>query len=111
MFYVIVILMLVGYVLICSEHFTHVNKATVAMFAGIVGWILFVCMGTHFVTDIHGADYLAFLQGRMPESMLTKQFIRDHVFFQHMVDLLSVVMYLPFSSRFMVASVKGFSLG
>ena len=94
MFYVIVILMLVGYVLICSEHFTHVNKATVAMFAGIVGWILFVCMGTHFVTDIHGADYLAFLQGRMPESMLTKQFIRDHVFFQHMVDLLSVVMYL-----------------
>ena len=26
-------------------------------------------------------------------------------------NFLSVVMYLPFSSRFMVASVKGFSLG
>lgn len=94
MFYVIVFLMLVGYVLICSEHFTHVNKATVAMFAGVVGWILFVCMGTHFVTEIHGGDYAAFLDGSLPDSSRTKMFIRDHVFFQHMVDLLSIVMYL-----------------
>ncbi len=56
----IVILMLVGYVLICAEHFTRINKATVAMFVGVVGWIL----------------------------------IRDHMFFNHMVEICSIVMYL-----------------
>ena len=33
----IVILMLLGYVLICTEHITHINKATVALFCGVCG--------------------------------------------------------------------------
>ena len=33
----IVVLMLIGYALICVEHITHLNKATVAMFCGVVG--------------------------------------------------------------------------
>ena len=36
----IVIVVLLGYVFMASEHFTHVNKALVAMFCGTVGWIL-----------------------------------------------------------------------
>ncbi|MBR4757920.1 MAG: sodium:proton antiporter [Bacteroidaceae bacterium] len=41
----IVALMLLAYALIASEHLTHINKATTAMFAGVVGWILYLCSG------------------------------------------------------------------
>ncbi len=37
---VIVIIMLVAYVLIATEHLTGINKAGIAMFAGVLGWIL-----------------------------------------------------------------------
>ncbi len=38
----IISLMLLAYLLIASEHLNHINKATTAMFAGVVGWILYV---------------------------------------------------------------------
>ena len=39
----IVTLMLLGYLLICTEHITRINKATVALFCGVWGWVLYVC--------------------------------------------------------------------
>ena len=51
----IVILMLLAYLLIASEHVTHVNKATTAMFAGITGWILYLCSGVDQQTAVHDA--------------------------------------------------------
>lgn len=94
--------MLVGYALICSEHFTRINKATVAMFAGVVGWILFMCTGTSFIQDIHSAEFSEYLSANTgmfqeyPQGFMsqTKAFIRDHVFFRHMVELCSIVIYL-----------------
>lgn len=52
---VIVILMLLAYLLIASEHVTHVNKATTAMFAGVVGWILYLCSGVDQQAAVHDA--------------------------------------------------------
>lgn len=39
--------MLLAYLLIASEHLTHINKATTAMFAGVVGWILYIIYMGH----------------------------------------------------------------
>lgn len=44
---VIIALMLLAYLLIASEHLTHINKATTAMFAGVVGWILYIIYMGH----------------------------------------------------------------
>ena len=52
---VIVILMLLAYLLIASEHVTHVNKATTAMLAGVVGWILYLCSGVDQQMAVHDA--------------------------------------------------------
>ena len=38
----IVTLMLLGYLLICTEHITRINKATVALFCGVWGWVLYI---------------------------------------------------------------------
>ncbi len=66
----ILCLMLLGYMLIASEHMHHINKATVAMFAGVVGWILFI---------IGGAD---------------KEVVANEVFVRYSAYICNVVLYL-----------------
>ena len=67
----IIVLMLLAYVLIASEHIIHINKATTAMFAGVVGWILYII----YVGD-------------------DKQAIAEGVFVQYSAYLCSIVLYL-----------------
>ena len=67
----IVVLMLLAYLLIATEHVTHINKATTAMFAGVVGWILYII----YV----GPD---------------KAEIAEHVFVRHSAYFCSIVLYL-----------------
>jgi hypothetical protein len=56
MTYAILSIILIGYVLIAYEHITHINKATIALFAAVVGWVLFMITGSEFVTRMHGAE-------------------------------------------------------
>ena len=67
----IITLMLLAYLLIASEHVNHINKATTAMFAGVVGWILYII----YV----GPD---------------KGYIAETVFVRHSAYFCSVVLYL-----------------
>ena len=67
----IIVLMLLAYLLIATEHVTHINKATTAMFAGVVGWILYII----YV----GPD---------------KAEIAEHVFVRHSAYFCSIVLYL-----------------
>lgn len=87
-------LILLSYVLIANEHITHINKATIAMFAGVVGWILFVCTGTDFVMKMHEAEFAVFADGAVRTSLLVKQFIASHVFIRYGAALCSIVLYL-----------------
>ena len=66
----IITLMLLAYILIASEHLNHINKATTAMFAGVVGWILYLC------TDID------------------QTYVAEHVFLGHSAYFCSIVLYL-----------------
>lgn len=68
---VIIALMLLAYLLIASEHLTHINKATTAMFAGVVGWILYIIYMGH-----------------------DKAAIANDVFPQHSAYFCSIVLYL-----------------
>ena len=53
MAYIIVSIVLVGYLLIATERLTNMNKAAVAIFIGTVGWVLYICYGTDFVMSQH----------------------------------------------------------
>ncbi len=58
---VILTILILAYVLIATENVTKVNRAAVAIFAGTVGWVLYMCFGMDFVTSEHLADYSRFL--------------------------------------------------
>ena len=54
---IIVSILLLGYLLIATEKLTNVNKAAVAIFAGTVGWVLYICWGSDFVMREHQGRY------------------------------------------------------
>lgn len=90
----IVILMLIGYVLICTEHITRVNKATVAMFCGVCGWVMLICVGPQYVEAHHSSEFTDFL-GSAPYSIAAvNRFIYRDLFAGHMLQFCSIVMYL-----------------
>lgn len=86
--------MLLGYVLIASEHITHLNKATVAMFCGVVGWVLYMCTGNTFVQAFHGEEFQEFLAGAPYTLEASKDFIASHIFLRYFGQMGSVVLYL-----------------
>ena len=48
---VILTILILACVLIATENVTKVNRAAVAIFAGTVGWVLYICFGMDFVTN------------------------------------------------------------
>ena len=91
---VIVSILLISYVLLATETITKVNKAAVAMFAGTIGWMLYICYGTDFVTNLHAQEYSAFLAGAEPNSSNVKLFIADNIFLKYVGYGCEVVLFL-----------------
>ena len=91
---IIVFMLIMGYLLIATGHLTGVNKAAIAMFIGTVGWVVYICWGTDYVTDMHPDDYLAFLNGAEPTSDAVKYFIHENVFLYYVGRAASIVMFL-----------------
>ncbi len=90
----IVVVILLGYLFIATEHVTHVNKAMVAIFCGTVGWVLFMCTGTSFINVLHAEEYLAFLDGAEHTVPLSKVFISEHIFLSYVGQIGGLALYL-----------------
>lgn len=90
----IVVVILLGYLFIATEHLTHVNKALVAIFCGTVGWVLFMCTGTSFINVMHHSEYLGFLGGAGHTVLLSKEFIAEHIFLRYVGQVGELVLYL-----------------
>ena len=91
---VIVVILILAYLLIATEKLTKVNKAAVAVFAGTVGWILYICFGTDYVMSQHSAEYTDFLNGAVPTSMAVKEYIAQNVFLKYVGKAAEIVLFL-----------------
>lgn len=91
----IVITLVVAYVLIATEKLTNINKAAVAIFAGTLGWVLYVCYGTDFVMSQHYSDFFDFIgSAAQPNSTAVKQYIAKNVFLPYVARAAEVVLFL-----------------
>ena len=91
---IIAILMVAALVLIAFSPLTSVNKAAVAMFAGTLGWVLYVCFGSDFVLAQHPADYLDFLSGTKANSIAVKEYIASNIFIRYVGKASEIVLFL-----------------
>lgn len=88
------VMMCVCYILIATEHITHINKAATAMFAGVVGWVLFMLTGTEYITSQHASEWMAYLGSESADWKHTHEFITQYVFMRHAGYICQLVMYL-----------------
>ena len=93
---VILTILVLAYVLIATENVTKVNRAAVAIFAGTVGCVLFVCFGMDFVTSEHLADYSRFLHLGDADSTSTtvKYYISRNIFLPWVGRAAEIVLFL-----------------
>ena len=91
---VIVVILLLAYILIATESVTNVNKAAVAIFAGTVGWVLYICYGSDFVMSQHPSEYLNFLDGMSANSIAVKKYIASNIFLKYVGRSSEVVLFL-----------------
>lgn len=91
---VIAVILIIGYVLIATENFNHINKAAVAMFIGVCGWILYMCNGSNYVMSEHADNYLDFLNGMPSTSSTVKDFISQNVFLKYITNSCEIVLFL-----------------
>ena len=91
---IIISILIVGYMLIAMGHVTKMNKAAIAMFAGTVGWVLYICYGADFVMSQHPREYSDFLSGAAATSANVKQFIAQNIFIKYVGKGAEIVLFL-----------------
>lgn len=94
MTFFIVAILLVGLLLIATENLNRMNKAAVAMFMGVLCWLLYIVGGEGFVVSEHQADFLAFLSGRAADANLVKDYIAHFIFGKYIASAAEVVLFL-----------------
>lgn len=91
---IIVAILVIAFVLIATENITNINKAAVAIFAGTVGWVLYISFGTDFVMSQHASGYTDFLAGAVPTSTAVKQYIARSIFLKYVGRASEIVLFL-----------------
>lgn len=91
---VIVTILLLGLLLIATAPLTKMNKAAVAVFAGTVGWVLYICWGADFVMKMHSSEYIDWLSGANATSIAVKQYIAQNIFLKYVGRGAEIVLFL-----------------
>lgn len=90
----IVAIVVTAYALIASDRFTRINKATVAIFAGTLGWVVYICFGADFVDSQHPDEYFDWLSGAVSTSDVVKQYIAENVFLPYVARAAEIAFFL-----------------
>ena len=91
---IIVAIFLISCLLVATERVTNVNKSAVAIFAGTVGWVLYICWGTDFVMHEHEAEYIDFLNGAVATSTAVKHYIAENIFLKYVGRAAEIMLFL-----------------
>ena len=91
---IIVVILLLGYVLIATSGVTRINRAASAVFAGTVGWVLYICYGTDYVMSQHPHEYFNWLNGANATSVAVKQYIAENIFLGYVGRGAEIVLFL-----------------
>ena len=91
---IFIVILLLGFTFIATAFFTKINRAAVAMFMAVVGWILYICYGSMFVIDQHPRDFLLFLMGDTPSAENVKLFIAQNIFVKYVGVVAEVVFFI-----------------
>lgn len=91
---ILVAILVACYVFVATERLTNINKAAVAIFAGTLGWVLYISFGADFVDSQHAEGYALFLNGMAPSSVHVKNYIMQTIFLPMVGRCAEIVLFL-----------------
>ena len=91
---VIVAFMLIGFVLMSTEQLTHLNRAAVAMFCGVIACVLYMLQAGDYIQLMHPDEYDEFLAGSSSSTFFVKQFVADHILVKYIGEACAVILFL-----------------
>jgi Na+/H+ antiporter NhaD/arsenite permease-like protein len=113
MFYVMIILFVIGYLCIALEHPLKVNKAAFALFLGVTMWVLYVIAGEG-IFDItgYGAGFEDFKLEHPDSAHPFIDFLTTHELIHHLGDIAEILFYLMGAMTVveLIDTYQGFSI-
>ena len=90
---VVVAVLFVGYILMSTEHINHINRAAVAMFCGVVAWVIYMFNAGTYLDLVH-PEYKSFLGGAVSNHETVKNFIANSVIVRYVGEACAVILFL-----------------
>lgn len=91
---IIVIVLLFGFVLMSTEQVTHLNRAAVAMFCGVIACMLYMLQAGDYIELMHPNEYDGFLAGASSTTTFVKEFVADHILVKYITEACAVILFL-----------------
>ncbi len=88
------LILFIGLALVATEPVNKMNKAAVAMFVGVICWLIYIGFGTSFVVSQHPIDFLSYISSVPLSSTSVIEFIAKHIFPPYITSTAEVVLYL-----------------
>lgn len=113
MFYVMIILFVIGYLCIALEHPLKINKAAFALFLGVTMWVLYVIAGEGiFDVTGNGAGLEAFKLEHPDSAHPFIDFLTTHELIEHLGDIAEILFYLMGAMTVveLIDTYQGFSI-
>ncbi len=87
------VIMFVGLLLNATEPLNRINRSAVAVFVGVICWLLYIVNASDFVTANHLADFNAFV-AKQGDVVGFKDFIASKLFFKYVVKSANIAFFL-----------------
>jgi len=91
---IIVTVVVVSYVLMSTEQVNHINRPAVAMFSGVVAWLVYMMRGGTFLMKQHQQDYTEFLNGKLSQPAEVKNFVANHIMSGYVGEACQVILFM-----------------
>ena len=90
----IVAVLLFAYVLMETEHVNRINRVAIAMFSGVIVWVLYMLRAGDFIHLVHPDEYKSFLAGAASTTASVKEFVANNILAQYITEACSVILFL-----------------
>ena len=82
---IIVAILVSGYILMSIDKINHINRGAVAMFTGVIVWIVYMLEGSSFLNVMHPE-----FQNEMP----IHKFVADNIIMKYIAEACQVILFL-----------------
>jgi len=83
---IIVTILVSGYLLMSVDKINHINRGAVAMFTGVIVWIVYMLEGSEFLNHMHPTDF--------HNDMPIHNFIADNIIMKYVAEACQVILFL-----------------